>query len=66
MEMNRYQEYIDQLRKEIRYLRQNMEIEKPGSREWLADRREIKANMEEISITQALMQSDITLLEKVI
>jgi len=56
--MNRYQEYIDQLRKEIRYLRQNMEIEKPGSREWLADRREIMASLEDIKIMKELMASE--------
>jgi hypothetical protein len=64
--MNRYEEYIAQLKEENRYLRQEMYLEKPGSRIYTANQREIKANMEEISITQALMQSDITLLEKVI
>ena len=64
--MNRYEEYISQLKEENRYLRQEMYLEKPGSRIYTANQREIKANMEEISITQALMQSDITLLEKVI
>ena len=62
--MNRYEEYIAQLREENRYLRQEMFLEKPGSRIYTANQREIKANMEEISITQALMQSDITLMEK--
>ncbi len=62
--MNRYEEYISQLKEENRYLRQEMFLEKPGSRIYTANQREIKANMEEISITQALMQSDITLLEK--
>jgi hypothetical protein len=62
--MNRYEEYIAQLKEENRYLRQEMFLEKPGSRIYTANQREIKANMEEISITQALMQSDITLLEK--
>ena len=62
--MNRYEEYIAQLKEEHRYLRQEMFLEKPGSRIYTANQREIKANMEEISITQALMQSDITLLEK--
>jgi hypothetical protein len=62
--MNRYEEYIAQLKEENRYLRQEMYLEKPGSRIYTANQREIKANMEEISITQALMQSDITLLEK--
>lgn len=62
--MNRYEEYISQLKEENRYLRQEMYLEKPGSRIYTANQREIKANMEEISITQALMQSDITLLEK--
>ena len=64
--MNRYEEYIAQLKEENRYLRQEMYLEKPGSRIYTANQREIKANMEEISITQALMQSDITLLEKAI
>lgn len=62
--MNRYEEYIQQLKEENRYLRQEMFLEKPGSRIYTANQREIKANMEEISITQALMQSDITLMEK--
>jgi len=62
--MNRYEEYIAQLKEENRYLRQEMYLEKPGSRIYTANQREIKANMEEISITQALMQSDITLMEK--
>ena len=62
--MNRYEEYIAQLKEENRYLRQEMYLEKPGSRIYTANQREIKANMEEISIAQALMQSDITLLEK--
>lgn len=62
--MNRYEEYISQLKEENRYLRQEMYLEKPGSRIYTANQREIKANMEEISITQALMKSDITLLEK--
>jgi len=62
--MNRYEEYIAQLKEENRYLRQEMFLEKPGSRIYTANQREIKANMEEISITQALMQSDITLMEK--
>ena len=62
--MNRYEEYIAQLKEENRYLRQEMFLEKPGSRIYTANQREIKANMEEISITQALMQSDITELEK--
>ena len=62
--MNRYEEYIAQLKEENRYLRQEMFLEKPGSRIYTANQREVKANMEEISITQALMQSDITLLEK--
>lgn len=62
--MNRYEEYISQLKEENRYLRQEMFLEKPGSRIYTANQREIKANMEEISITQALMQSDITLMEK--
>lgn len=62
--MNRYEEYIAQLKEENRYLRQEMFLEKPGSRIYTANQREIKANMEEISITQALMQSDITIMEK--
>jgi len=62
--MNRYEEYIAQLKEENRYLRQEMFLEKPGSRIYTANQREIKANMEEISITQSLMQSDITLMEK--
>ena len=62
--MNRYEEYISQLKEENRYLRQEMFLEKPGSRIYTANQREIKANMEEINITQALMQSDITLMEK--
>ncbi len=62
--MNRYEEYISQLKEENRYLRQEMYLEKPGSRIYTANQREIKANMEEISITQALMKSDITLMEK--
>lgn len=62
--MNRYEEYIAQLKEENRDLRQEMFLEKPGSRIYTANQREIKANMEEISITQALMQSDLTLMEK--
>jgi len=64
--MNRYEEYISQLKEENRYLRQEMYLEKPGSRIYTANQREIKANMEEIRIMEQLIASDITEMEKVI
>lgn len=62
--MNPFQEYINQLTEETRYLRQEMFLEKPGSRIWTANRNEIKANTTEIEIMKQLMKSDLTLMEK--
>ena len=62
--VNPYQEYINQLTEETRYLRQEMALEKPGSRIWTANRNEIKANTTEIEIMKQLMKSDLTLMEK--
>ena len=62
--MNQYQEYINQLTKETRYLRQEMFLEKPGSRVWLANQQEIRANTTEIQVMEQLMKSDLTLMEK--
>lgn len=62
--MNRYQVYIAQLKEEIRYLRQEMFLEKPGSRIWTANRNEIRANTTEIQVMEQLMKSDLTLMEK--
>lgn len=62
--MNRYEEYIQQLKEENRYLRQEMFLEKPGSRVWLANQQEIRANTTEIQVVEQLMKSDLTLMEK--
>lgn len=62
--MNRYEEYIQQLKEENRYLRQEMFLEKPGSRVWLANQQEIRANTTEIQVMEQLMKSDLTLMEK--
>ena len=62
--MNPYQDYIAQLKEEIRYLRQEMFLEKPGSRVWLANQQEIRANTTEIQVMEQLMKSDLTLMEK--
>ena len=64
--MNRYEGYIQQLKEENRYLRQEMFLEKPGSRIWTANRNEIRANTTEIQVMEQLIASDITELEKAI
>lgn len=64
--MNPYQDYIAQLKEDNRDLRQEMFLEKPGSRVWLANQQEIRANMEEIRIMEQLIATDITELEKAI
>lgn len=62
--MNPYQDYIAKLKEENRYLRQEMFLEKPGSRIWLANQQEIRANTTEIQVMEQLMKSDLTLMEK--
>ena len=62
--MNRYEEYIQQLKEENRYLRQEMYNLPVYSPEWYSNRREIRANMEEIRIMEQLIASDITEMEK--
>ena len=64
--MNRYEGYIQQLKEENRYLRQEMFLEKPGSRIWTANRNEIRANTTEIQVMEQLIATDITELEKAI
>jgi len=64
--MNRYEEYIAQLKEENRYLRQEMYNLPVYSPEWNSNQREIRANMEEIRIMEQLIASDITEMEKVI
>ena len=64
--MSAYHQYIDQLRDEIRYLRQEMYNLPVYSPEWNSNQREIRANMEEIRIMEQLIASDITELEKAI
>ena len=64
--MNRYEEYISQLKEENRYLRQEMYNLPVYSPEWNSNQREIRANMEEIRIMEQLIASDITEMEKVI
>lgn len=64
--MSIYHQYIQQLKDENKYLRQEMFLEKPGSRVWLANQQEIRANMEEIRIMEQLIATDITELEKAI
>ena len=64
--MNRYEEYIAQLKDENRYLRQEMYNLPVYSPEWNSNQHEIRANMEEIRIMEQLIASDITEMEKVI
>ena len=64
--MSAYHQYIDQLRDENRYLRQEMYNLPVYSPEWYSNRREIRANMEEIRIMEQLIASDITEMEKTI
>lgn len=62
--MNHYQDYIAKLKEENRDLRQEMFLEKPGSRVWLANQQEIRANTTEIQVMEQLMNPDLTLMEK--
>ena len=62
--MNRYEEYIAQLKDENRYLRQEMYNLPAYCPEWNSNQHEIRANMEEIRIMEQLIASDITELEK--
>ena len=64
--MNAYHQYIQQLKEENRYLRQEMYNLPVYSPEWNSNQREIRANMEEIRIMEQLIASDITEMEKVI
>ena len=64
--MNAYHQYIQQLKEENRYLRQEMYNLTVYSPEWNSNQREIRANMEEIRIMEQLIASDITEMEKVI
>jgi len=62
--MSAYHQYIEQLKDENRYLRQEMYNLPVYSPEWNSNQHEIKANMEEIRIMEQLIASDITELEK--
>ena len=62
--MSTYHQYIQQLKDENRYLRQEMMILPAYSPEWNSNQREIRANMEEIRIMEQLQY--ITELEKAI
>ena len=62
--MNAYHQYIQQLKEENKYLRQEMYNLPVYSQEWNSNQREIRANMEEIRIMEQLIASDITELEK--
>ena len=64
--MNAYHQYIQQLKEENRYLRQEMYNLPTYSPEWNSNQHEIRANMEEIRIMEQLIASDITEMEKVI
>jgi hypothetical protein len=64
--VNAYHQYIQQLKEENRYLRQEMYNLPVYSPEWNSNQREIRANMEEIRIMEQLIASDITEMEKVI
>ena len=64
--MSIYHQYIQQLKDENKYLRQEMYNLPVYSQEWNSNQREIRANMEEIRIMEQLIASDITELEKVI
>ena len=64
--MSTYHQYIQQLKDENRYLRQEMYQVPLYSSEWNANQREIRANMEEIRTMEQLIASDITELEKAI
>ena len=62
--MSAHHQYIQQLKDENRYLRQEMYNLPVDSPEWYSNRREIRANMEEIRIMEQLIASDITEMEK--
>jgi len=62
--VNAYHQYIQQLKEENKYLRQEMYNLPVYSQEWNSNQREIRANMEEIRIMEQLIASDITELEK--
>jgi len=64
--MSAYHQYIEQLKDENRYLRQEMYNLPVYSPEWNSNQRAIRANMEEIRIMEQLIASDITEMEKVI
>lgn len=64
--MSIYHQYIQQLKEENKYLRQEMYNLPVYSQEWNSNQREIRANMEEIRIMEQLIASDITELEKAI
>ena len=64
--MSAYHQYIEQLKDENRYLRQEMYNLPVYSPEWNSNQREIRANMEEVRIMEQLIASDITELEKAI
>ena len=64
--MSAYHQYIEQLKNENKYLRQEMYNLPLYSPEWNSNQREIRANMEEIRIMEQLISSDITELEKAI
>lgn len=64
--MSAYHQYIEQLKDENRYLRQEMYNLPVYSPEWNSNQHEIRANMEEIRIMEQLIASDITELEKAI
>ena len=62
--MNPYQEYMNQLVEQNRQLRQEMFTQKPGSRDYIMNQQEIKANIEEIETMKKLMETDLTIMEK--
>jgi hypothetical protein len=62
--VNPYQDYMNQLVEHNRQLRQEMFTQKPGSRDYIMNQREIKANIEEIETMKKLMETDLTLMEK--
>ena len=64
--MSIYHQYIQQLKDENKYLRQEMYNLPVYSPEWNSNQREIRANMEEIRSMEQLIATDITELEKAI
>jgi len=55
---------MNQLVEQNRQLRQEMFTQKPGSRDYIMNQQEIKANIEEIETMKKLMETDLTIMEK--